>query len=131
MDGLKKSLEGITPKKMQDFKDLIKVLSEGTGKFMKSLALTAIIAPVAFIGAKVFALILTGLTKTFSKLESMEKETLDGIKSLMSMAKGIALFSLTMLGIGLLAPRIAIVVPGKKSRSMSLRIETSSKETHK
>lgn len=82
------------------------------GKSIALFALTmvgvALVAPLFALGTLVFALSVKAIIWSLNSAKDTAKGGADAISALMSIGKGVLLFSLTMVGIGLVAPIFAL-----------------------
>jgi hypothetical protein len=94
----------------EDSRESIKmILDSAKGALLFGLGMAAyiIIGIPAMIGAALFGTTVLILSKILAKV-SADKDQLEGVKALLDLAKGAALFALVMIGIGLMAQQVAI-----------------------
>jgi hypothetical protein len=106
--GVKEAANMVDNSDVKQTSDMINAIAGNVGVFMKSLAMTAIIAPLSYVGAFIFGNTIVLLTNILSRAKTLEPETTAGIQAVLDMAKGAALFGLSMVLFSLVAPRIAI-----------------------
>jgi hypothetical protein len=82
------------------------------GKSIALFALTmvgiALVAPLFALGTLVFALSVKAIIWSLNSAKDTAKGGADAVAALMNIGKGVLLFSLTMVGIGLVAPTFAL-----------------------
>jgi hypothetical protein len=105
--GIEDAIKKIDEKKTKEFTKLLEVMLKGASKFVIQMALVAVLTPIAMIGIAGFGYGMVILTKILEKASDVKKKTFDGIKSLMSVASGVALFMLVMVGISFVASKVA------------------------
>ena len=94
----------------EDSRESIKmILDSAKGALLFGLGMSAyiILGIPAMIGATLFGTTVLILSKILAKV-SADKNQLEGVKALLDLAKGAALFALVMIGIGLMAQQVAI-----------------------
>lgn len=128
-NGITKIINTMDADKTKEFGEVMKVLIQGSSGFVKAMALTAILAPLAIIGALAFGAIVRIVMGIISNTRGMKKQARDSLEALFGMARGIAIFMLVMVGIGILLPQVAIGVLGFVGAVMvlSLGINLASK----
>jgi len=107
-----KIVERMDADKIKDFNELMSTLIQGSGRFVRAMAMTAILAPLAIIGALAFGATVNIVMAIVSRSRSASKEQMEGLKNLFGLARGLALFTLVMIGIGLVLPIAAKGVLG-------------------
>ena len=94
----------------EDSRESIKmILDSAKGALLFGLGMAAyvILGIPAMIGATLFGATVLILSKIFAKVGN-NKDSIEGVKALLDLAKGAALFALVMIGIGLMAQQVAI-----------------------
>ncbi len=85
-DKLGKGINGVMkdmdPEKLRTFTDLMSVLTQGTGDLMMGMALSAIIGPLAVIGAMFFGLTIVIVTNILTATAALQQEQQDTLKFL-------------------------------------------------
>jgi hypothetical protein len=105
--GIKEAADNLKDTDAKQTLDLLEIVVKGAAKFALSMILIALTAPLFAAGVLVFTLAVSGMVWVFSKLDGMKKSVGDSITTLLSLAKGAALFALTMTLIALTAPLFA------------------------
>lgn len=82
-------------------------LAKGALWFGLAMSAYVIIGIPAMLGAALFGLSVLIVSKVLAKVGS-SKDAIEGVNSLMTIAKGAAMFALVMVGIGLLASQFAL-----------------------
>ena len=87
--------------------DTILGMSRSIGIFSLVMSGVALLSPLFVVGVAAFTLATAGMLMVFSRLQGANQTVMDSIETITGMAKGIAFFSLAMIGIGLVAPLFA------------------------
>jgi hypothetical protein len=109
-EGVKSASDNLKNVDSKEITNVLSTLVGGIAKFALGMVLVAVSAPLVAIGTLVFALSVRALMNILSTAQSVSNDTLEGINSVLSMAKGAALFSLSMILIAATAPVFALGV---------------------
>jgi len=106
-EGLNDVVKNLDEKKLESYTSFLDVVISGAGKFMKDMALVAIISPLSMLGAAGFSLTLLITTKILSYASAVDATITSGIESVMKIGKGAFLFGLSLAGFLLISPLAA------------------------
>ena len=108
IEQLQESMNNIDPANLEKITNFLDVLSQGAGKFMKDMALFAIIGPVAALGTLFFGLTVNMLVGILSKSAELKEETTNGIAAVMDISNGAIKFGLAMSLWAIIGPIAAV-----------------------
>ena len=104
---IKTVIKQLDKDKLKEFTNIIDVMQKGVAGFIFKMAAVAILTPVAMIGAAGFGVMVLILMNIFSKAAKVNKDTINGIASIVNMSKGMAILVLVLVSMALTAPLIA------------------------
>jgi len=104
---IKTVIKQLDKEALKEFTNLVAVMQNGVAGFIFKMAAVAILTPVAMVGAAGFGVMVLILMKIFSKAAKVERDTIDGIASIVNMSKGMAILVLVLVAMALMAPQVA------------------------
>jgi hypothetical protein len=107
VESVQDTLEQLDAEKVTAFAALMEAVLGNAGKFMKEMALYAILTPLTMLGVMGFGISVTMLMGILSKAQAVDSAVTEGIATIMGAAKGAFLFGLAMAAWSLLAPLAA------------------------
>lgn len=107
-EGISDMLKTFDTEKLVAYTNFLNVVMTGSGKFIRDMALLAILTPLAMIGAAGFALTLRIMLWVLKGAEAANESVIAGLKSVMTIAKGAFAFGLSLSLFLLISPFAAL-----------------------